>query len=739
MSKTPEPIKFGTFGGVFTPCTLTILGVIMFLRFGEVVGQAGLINALLIIAASKAITLLTSLSLSAIATNTKVKGGGAYYLISRSLGVEFGGAIGVVFYLAQAISVAMYVIGFTEAFVGSFNALSDNFTEVATVVNIICFICVYIGAGWTIKVQYFILGVLGLALLSFGIGAVGSFQEEILRANLVPHFSEGYNFYTMFALFFPAVTGIMAGANMSGDLINPARSIPRGTLFAVFVTAIVYVVQAILLAGSRGAGELVSNNLIIRDISYWPFLIYGGMYAATLSSALGSMMGAPRILQAFSRDEVIPIFNFFAPGSGPSSEPRRATVLTFIIAEVCILLGDLNAIAPVITLFFMITYGLINLATFYEGVSKNPSYRPTFKYCHWFLSLLGAVGCLVVMFLTNWLWAIASILIIFLLHKYIEITGVEARWGDLKMGVAFERARLGLVKLQEYSYHPKNWRPNVLALTGVGWTKPHIPLFGQWLTAGHGILTLAQVIKGDPIEHASRLSSYEATIKKLIENEGIVAFPRAIAASDLLEGAKHLLQCHGVGSFRANTLLLSWPQEKEKLGDFFSIVKMSEQLDKSVVAVKINENLKSATSTGINRASLYSNIEGTIDVWWRGKNNGSLMLILAHLLHQNAEWRSCKLRVIRVIDKEAGREDVRRHIEELAEKARMHVEPLVFTSESLIDDIGRISGNSEVVFFGFKLPEDGKELEFYQRLEVLSKDLPRVLFVHSVGGVELEI
>ncbi len=725
--------KFGTFGGVFTPCTLTILGVIMFLRFGEVVGQSGLYGALLIVIASKVITTLTTLSLSAIATNTKVKGGGAYYLISRSLGVEFGGAIGVVFYLAQAISVAMYVIGFTEAFVVAFSSYSSNFTEVATLINILCFICVYVGASWTIKVQYFILGILGLSLVSFGIGAVNSFDVQILQANLNPNFKTGENLYTMFALFFPAVTGIMAGANMSGDLKNPAQAIPKGTLAAVVVTALIYIAQAVLLAGSRAGDVLVNDNMIIREISYWPSLILWGVFAATLSSALGSMMGAPRILQAFSRDEVLPSLNFFAASSGTSNEPRRATVLTFILAQICIMLGDLNAIAPIITLFFMITYGLINFATFSESISKNPSYRPTFKYCHWSISLAGALSCLLVMFLINWLWAIVSISIIFLLHKYIDIKGIEARWGDVKSGMAFEKARLSLIKLQDLAYHPKNWRPNVLALTGIGWSRPHIPLFGQWITAGHGILTLAQVVKGEVEDHAERISSYENTINKFIENEGLMAFPAVVVANDVLEGLKSLLQCHGIGGLRSNTILTGWPNGKDKVEDFFSILRLGISLEKSIVAVKLG-------GTDSSKNVLPDNFEGTIDVWWRGRKNGPLLLLLAHLLHQNSEWRQCRIRVIRVVDKEAGMEDVRKHILEVAADARIIVEPIVLISKDDIrKTISNTSSQAAAVLMGFEMPDVGREGEMYERLEDLSMELPRVLFVQSVGEVELGI
>ena len=433
-----ERTGFGTFGGVFTPCTLTILGVIMFLRFGYVVGQAGIIFALIIVLASNLITLLTTLSLSAIATNTEVKGGGAYFLISRSLGVEFGGAIGLVFFLAQAISVAMYVIGFSEAFVASVPAEMSK-VVVATICNTFVFICVFIGAGWTIRLQYFILAILVASLVSFYLGAIPAFDAEILQNNLASSFTQKESFFTMFALFFPAVTGIMAGANMSGDLKDPARSIPTGTLLSIVFTGAIYLSLALLMGGTRSSAVLSTLNdksLVIADISAWPFLITAGVFAATLSSALGSMMGAPRILQAFARDNVFPSLRLFAVGSGQNNEPRRAIILTFVISQAAILMvSDLNTIAPLITMFFMITYGLLNLATFYEAITKNPSYRPRFRFSHWSTSLAGTIGCLAVMFLIDWIWASVAIVGMSVLYFYISQKEVETRWGDLQRPV----------------------------------------------------------------------------------------------------------------------------------------------------------------------------------------------------------------------------------------------------------------------------------------------------------------
>ncbi len=730
MTRQSADSKFGTFGGVFTPCTLTILGVIMFLRFGQVVGQAGVLYALLIVAISKAITTLTSLSLSAIATNTRVKGGGAYYLISRSLGVEFGGAIGVVFFLAQAISVALYVIGFTEALVDTFPGGAEHFTTVATVVNLVVFICVYIGAAWTIKVQYFILALLGLAVAAFFAGALQVFHWETLQANLLPHYQPGDNFFTMFALFFPAVTGIMAGANMSGDLADPARSIPRGTLAAVAVTGVIYLAEAALLGCARGSEELIGNNLVIKQIAVSPLLITAGVFAATLSSALGSMMGAPRILQAFGRDEVFKSLRFFAAGSGANFEPRRAIVLTFLIAQTCILLGDLDAIAPIITMAFMITYGTLNLATFYEAITGNPSYRPTFRYCHWSVSLLGAAGCLAVMFLIDWRWAAVSIVLMVALHWYIGFREVEARWGDLQSGLIFERARRSLLALENQMYHPKNWRPILLALSGTAWTRPHLPVYGHWLTSGHGILTLGQVIQGEVEGLSERRVNQERILRQFIRDQELEAFGSVVVARYLSDGIEALVQCQGLAGLRPNTVLLGWPNDPARVELFGSHLRLIAELGRSIVAVRLGAR----TDAGDDEEDAWEVPRGTIDVWWRGYQNGELMLLLAHLLHRNPEWRSNPIRLLRVVPNEAACDEVLNHLGELSATSRIAAQPLVCASQDVAKAIQETSKDSALAILGFEAPAEGHEQTFFENLEHLAGDLPRVLFVDNAGA-----
>ncbi|MGD9646345.1 MAG: amino acid permease [Pirellulales bacterium] len=723
-----DAARFGTMGGVFTPCTLTILGVIMFLRFGYVVGEAGVLYALAIVCAAKLITLLTSLSLSAIATNTRVQGGGAYFLISRSLGIEFGGAIGLIFFLAQSISVAMYVVGFSEAYLAAMPSFGLSLTAIATIVNVLVFACVFVGAGWTIKLQYVIFGLLMASLLSFYSGAAKAFDLTILRDNFAPQFGPGQNIFTMFALFFPAVTGIMAGANMSGDLKDPSRSIPLGTLSAVAFTAVIYLSLALLLGSCRPAEILKQDSLVMATIASWPVFITAGVFAATLSSALGSMMGAPRILQAFARDNVFPWLRVFAVGSGRSHEPRRAIIVAALVSQACIRLGDLNAIAPVVTMAFLITYGLLNLATFTEAITKNPSYRPRFRWCHWSLSLAGAAGCLAVMLLIDWRAAAIGIVVVGLLHWYISRKEVESRWGDVQSGLLFERARKNLLKLEDELYHPKNWRPIVLALSGTGWSRPHLAVYGHWFTSGHGILSLGQIITGEVEDKLERRVNQEKLLHRFIKEEDLEAFPAVVVAPYLSDGVDALVQSHGLWALRPNTVLLGWPNDPSRAESFAAMLRSIAGLRRSIIAVRFVPEPDDPWQTP----------PGTLDVWWRGHQNGDLMLLMAHLLTKNDDWRGRVIRLLRVIESEAGRDEVYEHLTRLIETSRIRAVPEVVVSSNPHEAIQRTSRFAAMVFFGFEAPAEGDEKEFFERTDGWAGRLQRVVFVDSIGGMSLE-
>jgi amino acid transporter len=719
--------QFNTFAGVFTPCTLTILGVIMFLRFGEVVGNAGILHAVLIVIGAKLITSLTAFSLSAIATNTPVKGGGAYFMISRTLGIAPGGAIGLVLYLAQSMSVAMYVIGFTEAFVATFPDLPGSFRLIASAVNLFTFLCVFIGAGWTIKLQYGILAILAASLVSFSVGALSIWSPETFQANLNPMYSETTNPLIIFALFFPAVTGIMAGANMSGDLKDPAKAIPHGTLWAIGVTGFIYISLALLLGGIGDAARLRTDPMIMQKVSVVPLLVTLGIFSATMSSALGSMMGAPRILQALGKDRVFAPIRHFAKGSGINREPRRAIVFTALLSQAAILLGDLNAIAPIITMFFIITYGMINWSCFAEMHSKNPSFRPKFRISHEFIPLAGALGCLGVMFLVNITWAFLAFVIMGLIYSYLQREDLETRWGDVNSGFAFERAKRILLSLNDVKSHPKNWRPSLMVFTGNPQRRLQLAQMGTWLT-DTGLLTLSQVAVQEGSESSSNQIRMERELLRFIRDNRLSAFPAVVSSSSFLDGAKNLIQCHGIGTLRPNTVMVGWSDETERQEDFARIIRMIAHLKRSVLVVNAREDLLDTTQRP----------EGTIDVWWRGQSHGALMLLLAHLLSQTQDWGHRPIRLLRCTSTPSEMESARLKLEKLIKDARITAEPRVVLTDQFDHALKRESKDAALVFLGFHVPEPGTERAFMERFRSLMTDMPSFILVNSEGSARLE-
>jgi hypothetical protein len=440
-------------------------------------------------------------------------------------------------------------------------------------------------------------------------------------------------------------------------------------------------------------------------------------------------MGAPRVLQALARDQIFPKLRIFAVGSAKTNEPRAAIVLTFAIAQTAILLGDLDAIAPVITMFFMITYGMINLATFSESITHNPSYRPRFKFSHWSTALLGAVACVVVMFMMSPVWAATATVGIAALYWFIARKQVRARWGDVKHGVAFERARKNLLKLEDSAYHPKNWRPVILALSGGAWSRMYLAVYGHWLAAGHGVLTLAQIIVGDIGALLQRRRNHERMLQRFIQDERLEAFASVVVAPTLPDGIQALAQTSGVGAVRPNTVLIGWTGDPDRSEMFGTILRTLSGLNLSIVAVKTTE---------LEKENPWDVAHGTVDVWWRGQKNGDLMVLLAYLLTQNPEWRGRRIRLLRVISSEAGREESKRHLDEMIEESRIQAKSKIIVSDSVPAAIQRTSADAAVVLLGFTPPETGAESGFITAMDALSGPLRTVIFVSSAGGMDVE-
>ena len=717
--QAPAAGRFGTFAGVFTPNVLTILGIILFLRTGWVVGQAGLAGALVIILLANAISLLTGLSLSSIATSMDVRAGGNYYLISRSLGLEIGGAVGIPLYLSQAISVAFYVIGFVEAMETVPMLAAFDAQVFATVVALAFVVIAYVGADFALKIQFGILGILIAALVSFFAGGWG----DVSAPSMEGAYQDGISFWAVFAVFFPAVTGIEVGISLSGDLKDPSKSIPRGTIASILVTAVVYVAAAIWFATHFTAEELISNTAAMSEISAVPILILAGVAASTLSSALGSVLAAPRTLQAVSMDRVVP--RWMAGQMGSPTEPRAAVLLTGAIAVAVIWAGDIDAVAPVITMFFLNTYGMVNLVAAIEKLVGNPNFRPRFAVPP-FVPALGALGCYAAMFLINAPATVAAILVTYGIYFGLRRRTLEGTWGDVRSGVWTSLARFALLRLERRGGEgdARNWRPNLMVFTGQPHNRERLVALADWLSLGRGVVTFSQLITGavdDPNKPRLREQARER-IRTYIQDHRMNAFAEAQIVNDFARGAVAVAQSHGIGRLEANTVLMGWSGTASGRALLLRVLRDLADLRKSVVFLRVDD----AVGFGEHK---------TIDVWWGGRGgNGDLMLLLAHLVRRHRDWDGARLRVLRMVGRPEAVEGVRAETVRLLDAVRVEAEVAIVVrgdrDRPFTDVVAEQSASTDLTVLGMSRPSPG-DADYGEGLDALAAAAGTVLLVHN--------
>ena len=710
------PGRFGTFAGVFTPNVLTILGIILFLRTGWVVGQAGLVGALAIILLANAISFLTGLSLSSIATSMDVRAGGNYYLISRSLGLEIGGAIGIPLYLSQAISVAFYIIGFVEA-MAAVPVLGTLDPQVlATGVALAFVVIAYIGADFALKIQFGILAILIAALVSFFAGGWGSVATPATAAS----YTDGVTFWVVFAVFFPAVTGIEVGISLSGDLKDPSRSIPVGTIASIAVTAVVYVLAAVWFSTHLTPAELVENTSAMADISLFPVLILAGVAASTLSSALGSVLAAPRTLQAVAGDRVVP--RWMAGQMGSPTEPRAAVLLTGAVAVAVIWAGDLDVVAPIITMFFLNTYGMVNLVAATEKAVGNPSFRPTFAV-RWWVPALGALGCYGAMFLINAPATVAAIVVTYGIYFALRRRNTVEAWGDVRSGVWTSLARFALLKLERRAGDARNWRPNLMVFTGQPHNREHLVALADWLSLGRGVVTFSQLITGrveEPNKPALR-DQVRERIRTYIRDHRMAAFAEAQIVPDFAAGAVAVSQSHGIGRLEANTVVMGWSRTAPGRAMQLGVLRDLAGLGKSVLFLQVDAE----RGFGAHRA---------IHVWWGGRGgNGDLMLLLAHLTARHRDWDGAALRVLRVVGRSEAADGVRADTERLLSAVRVEAEVVVVVRDPgrpFVEVLAEHSAGADLTVLGMQRP--GGESDGYgEGLDELVQAAGTTLLVHN--------
>ncbi|KAJ8367503.1 hypothetical protein AAFF_G00317060 [Aldrovandia affinis] len=759
-----KPIKapqMGTLMGVYLPCLQNIFGVILFLRMTWVVGVGGVIGSFIIVFMCCSTTMLTAISMSAIATNGVVPAGGSYYMISRSLGPEFGGAVGICFYLGTTFAGAMYILGCIEilliyivpqAAIWKMEGLEGSDAEAALLNNMRVYgtcvlsfmaLVVFVGVKYVNKLallflasssspswrstpgssrpplspptfrfdvcakvierdngtvttqlwrlfcdsehlnatcdEYFtrnnVSEVQGIPGVMSGIMAENLFGEYldkgvILERRAMPAvqdpdepltnsnryvMTDMASFFTLLVgIYFPSVTGIMAGSNRSGDLKDAQRSIPIGTIMAITTTSLVYMSSVILFGACiegvvlRDKFGRVNGNLVIGTLAWpSPWVIVIGSFFSTCGAGLQSLTGAPRLMQAISRDGIVPFLRVFGHGKA-NGEPTWALLLTACICEIGILIASLDAVAPILSMFFLMCYMFVNLACALQTLLRTPNWRPRFKFYHWALSFLGMSLCLSLMFICSWYYAIIAMVIAGCIYKYIEFRGAEKEWGDGIRGLSLSAARFALMRLEEGPPHTKNWRPQLLVLVGVdseqNVEQPRLLSLTNQLKAGKGLTIVGTSLEGTFLNNHPEAQRAEQSLRKLMEAEKVKGFSQVVISSNLRDATSHLIQTGGLGGLRHNAVLVSWPRNWKQANDhqvLRNFIEVVRETTAAHLALLVPKNISAYPSNGERFT------EGHIDVWWIVHDGGMLML-LPFLLRQHKVWRKCKMRIFTV-------------------------------------------------------------------------------------------
>jgi amino acid transporter len=634
---------FGT-SPVFLASISTILGAIMFLRFGYAVGHTGLLGGLLIILLGHMVTVPTALAIAEIATNRRVEGGGEYFIISRSFGTTIGGAIGVSLFLSQSISVAFYMIAFAEAFsvLGTWVreswglAWDPRMISLPATVGLAALVLTR-GASLGVRALWAVVSVLALSLLLFFLGDPVEGMEAV-PVTLFSGLESPDPFFLVFAIVFPAFTGMTAGVGLSGDLANPRRSIPLGVISATLAGVVVYVAVVVKLALSAPPDLLAGDQLVMSRIALWGPIIPVGLAAATLSSAIGSILVAPRTLQALGGDGILPsrkANRFLRAGVGVANDPRNATFVTAAIAVVTVALGNVDLVARIVSMFFMVTYGALCAISFLEHFAARPSYRPSFR-SKWYLSFWGAVLCLLLMFQMDPIYAVVAILLMGLIYRAIRATRSD-EVDDLSAifhGVMTQLTRFLQIRLQKSP--PRDWRPSVIMVTSRTFDRFAPLRMLAWLCNRYGFGTYLHFIQG-MLNRETFLESrkIQARLIEGIDETDAAIYVDTMISPSMASALAQSLQVPGVSGMENNTILFE-----------FSVY------DGPAALEEVIEGCLMASAPQMNRLVLrhsdhFFGNRKSIHLWltWHDHRNASLMILLAYILLGHSDWAGAEISI----------------------------------------------------------------------------------------------
>ncbi len=718
----------GTISGVYLPNILQMLGVILFLRLGWIMGHVGITSMISIIAMSSTILLITGLSMTSIVTNLKMGGGGSYYIISRSLGIELGTALGILLCCSQLTSIALCVTGFVSSLEHIFPFISPAILEVSTLL-VLSFLS-YISTNLAIKTQVAIFFALTISLVSVFMGKGSNIPNTL---QVIP--TESITFWIAFSMFFPATTGIETGMALSGDLKNPGKSLPIGTLCAIVTAYLLYTGLAIFLNHHVSSDLLRSHPMIIKYLATSGPLVILGIWAATLSSALGGIMGTPRTIQAIAADGMLP--KFLEKGYGPTQLPRNATIVVFLLSAFLTVFTDMNQLIPILTMICLTTYALINFLSFFESIIQNPSWRPSFK-TPWSLSLIGCIACLISMFLVNAGATFIVLGLLIILHFWAGKRKIQTNWDDLRYSLFSSLARFATNKLSYLDINPKTWRPSILTIVDPSLTHKNVIFFSHALNQGKGFLTYGTTT------FSQDLKGVKKRFAQFFNTHKIPSFQRINVSHDPFYGIESLTRNYGLGPLKPNTIIFSHEKQEDSNVQYVTPLLSSFSQEKNVLILRTAY----PDTPSFTYPSIRKEPPKKIHLWWGGKYqaNFELSLALAFLLQSSKIWSKSIIQINSLVKTEEEKKEVTEQLEKY--KTFLRLPNLTFEVRLFEGDptqsIVEFSKMSDLTFLGLKPPHKGEQNvqeeypSYYTSFLQKTEKIPNVVYVLAGEKIDFE-
>lgn len=714
--------QFGTFTGVFTPTLLTILGVIMYVRLGWVVGNGGLLGAMLVLMLAMGLTVCTGLSLSSIASNTRIGAGGPYAIINRSLGLEVGGSIGVPLYLSRPLGIAMYVFGFREGWLWIFPEHPPLVIDL--VVFGLIFALAYLSTDLAFRVQFAIMGVIALSLVMI-VFSPETFEaaEPVTWWGDFQGFPEtgftGITFWVVFAIFFPATTGILAGANMSGELKDPRRSIPRGTLWAIGVSSVIYFGLAVWATRVASPEELAGNYNFFIDAALWPPAVLAGLLGATFSSALAGAVGGPRIVMAMGQHRLMPKSRWLA-SRNKRGEPRNAVALTAVLTFLCLLTRDLNVIAPLVTMFFLITYFFINVVLFLESSLGLVSFRPALTIPRW-VPLVGALGCIFSMFIISASFGLIAVIMVVGIYAWLQSRHLEQEDEDVRSGFFGAIAEWAANKVSERgaAFNLRAWKPNLMVPVEDPDEIRRESRFLLDVTRPEGSIKLLGLATHRSVQE---LRPPVESLGESLQAKGVFTSHSIVATEGFAAGVMTSLQALQSAFFRPNMLFLSLPENEERFAEVGSIIVQAHKTGVGVLLLGLHPKAGMGQTEHIN---LW--VRPAPGTWSPSAafavNNLNLTLLMGHRLRQ--QW-GADLNLLTAISRERDRAVAEAFLDAVSQRARIRAKCRVIVGG--FDEAAAKAPQSDIAILGLQAKPD---FEFMRKVIRLARS--SCLFVADSG------